>query len=112
MDDTFLLFSASDHVFHKYINSRHNNMTFTYETEKENKLAFLDVLVTRKGGRSFTTSLYRKPTFSGLYSNFESFMADSYKRGLILEQIPYRGLLSQRYFSKFFISPKISGLLY
>ena len=51
MDDTFLLFSASDHVlkFHKYINSRHNNMTFTYETEKENNLVFLDVLVIREG---------------------------------------------------------------
>ena len=46
-------------------------MTFTYETEKDNKLAFLDVLVTREGGRwSFSSSLYRKPTFSGLYSNF------------------------------------------
>ena len=46
MDDTFLLFSASDHVlkFHKYINSRHNNMTFTYETEKENKSAHLYIV--------------------------------------------------------------------
>ena len=61
MDDTFLLFSASDHVlkFHKYINSRHNNMTFTYETEKENKLAFLDVLVSREwGGGGYSAHLY------------------------------------------------------
>ena len=83
MDDTFLLFSSQDHVlkFHKYINSRHENMTFTFEIEKNNSLAFLDVLVTREG--TFCTSLYRKPTFSGLYSNFESFMPDSYKKGLI-----------------------------
>ena len=36
MDDTFVLFSSSDHVlkFHKYINSRHKNMIFTYEIGK------------------------------------------------------------------------------
>ena len=83
MDDTFVLFSSSNHVFkfHKYINSRHKNMTFTYEIEENNSLAPLDVLVTRE--ETFCTSLYRKPTFSGLYSNFESFMPISYKKGLI-----------------------------
>ena len=83
MDDTFVLFSSFDHVlkFHKYINSRHKNMIFTYEIEENNSLAFLDVLVTRE--EKFCTSLYRKPTFSGLYSNFESFMPISYKKGLI-----------------------------
>ena len=83
MDDTFLLFSSMEHVkkFHKYINSRHKNMTFTYEIEKNNSLAFLDVLITRE--ETFCTSLYRKPTFSGLYSNYKSFMPDSYKKGLI-----------------------------
>ena len=83
MDDTFILFSSEDHVnkFHKYINSRHKNMTFTFEVEKDRTLAFLDVLITR--GEIFSTSLYRKPTFSGLYSNFKSFMPDSYKKGLV-----------------------------
>ena len=84
MDDTFILFSSEDHVkkFHKYINSRHKNMVFTFEVEKNNSLAFLDVLITREE-TNFCTSLYRKPTFSGLYSNFKSFMPDSYKKGLI-----------------------------
>ena len=83
MDAKFVLFSSSDHVlkFHKYINSRHKNMTFTYEIEENNSLAFLDVLVTRE--ENVCTSLYRKPTFSGLYSNFESSMPISYKKGLI-----------------------------
>ena len=56
-------------------------MTFTHEIEENNSLAFLDVLVTRE--ETFCTSLYRKPTFSGLYSNFESFTPVSYKKGLI-----------------------------
>ena len=49
-------------------------MRFTYETEKNNSLAFLDVLVTREN--TFCTSLYRKPTFS-------VGMPDTYKKGLI-----------------------------
>ena len=84
MDDTFLLFSSENHAkkFFRYINSRHKNMSFTSEVEEGGKLAFLDVLVTRIGNY-FCTSLYRKPTFSGLYSHYKSFMPDSYKRGLV-----------------------------
>jgi hypothetical protein len=84
MDDTFLLFTSENHVkkFFRYINSRHESMSFTYEVEAEGKLAFLDVLVTRIEG-AFCTSLYRKPTFSGLYSHYKSCMPDTYKKGLI-----------------------------
>ena len=84
MDDTFLLFRSMDHIkkFFRYINSRHKNMSFTFEVEEGGKLAFLDVLITRDGG-SFLTSVYRKPTFSGLYSHYESFMPRTYKAGLI-----------------------------
>ena len=31
----------------------------------------------------FTTTVYHKPTFSGVYSKFNSFIADEYKHGLI-----------------------------
>ena len=34
-------------------------------------------------GNSFSTGLYRKPTFSEVYSNYESFMESSYKSGLV-----------------------------
>ena len=33
---------------------------------------------------SFVTTIYRKPTFSGIYTNFTSFMPRKYKYGLIL----------------------------
>ena len=39
-------------------------MSFSMETEKENKLFFLDVEVIREQGK-FTTTFYRKPTFCG-----------------------------------------------
>ena len=31
----------------------------------------------------FTTTVYRKPTFSGVYSNFESFLLSVYKFGMV-----------------------------
>ena len=51
-------------------------------TKKENKLFFLDVEVIREQGK-FTTTIYRKPTFSGVYSNFESFLPSVYKFGIV-----------------------------
>ena len=47
------------------------------ETEKENNLSFLDVELIHEQGK-FRTTIYRKPTFSGVYSNFESFLPSVY----------------------------------
>ena len=57
-------------------------MSFSMETEKENKLSFFDVEVIREKGKCITT-IYRKPTFSGVYSNFESFLPSVYKFGMV-----------------------------
>ena len=75
VDDIFILFKLNDHLkyFQDFLNSCHINMSFSMETEKENKLSFLDVKVIREKGK-FTTTIYRKLTFSGVYSNFESFL--------------------------------------
>ena len=45
-------------------------------------MPFLDVLITRTSN-GFKTSVYHKPTFSGVYSNFNSFISKEYKVGLI-----------------------------
>ena len=58
--------------FQDFLNSRHINMSFFLETEKENKLSFIDFEYTCKQGK-FTVTFDRKSTFSGTYSNFESF---------------------------------------
>ena len=42
------------------------------ETEKESKLSFLDVEIIPEQGK-FTITVYQEPTFSSVYSNFESF---------------------------------------
>ena len=57
-------------------------MSFSMEAEKDNKLSFLDVEVIREQGK-FTKTIHRKPTFGGVYSNFESFLSSVYKFGMV-----------------------------
>ena len=57
-------------------------MSFSMDTEKENKLYFFGIEVICEQGK-FTTTIYRKPAFSGVYSNFESFLSLAYKFGML-----------------------------
>ena len=57
-------------------------MSFTSETERNNIFSFLDVEISRESGK-FATSVYRKPTFSGVYTHFDSFVPMSFKFGMI-----------------------------
>ena len=82
--DTFLLFRTKDHVekFKNYLNKQHKNIKFTLEIEENGSLSFLDITITRENNK-FVTSVYRKPTFSGVFTNFEKFIQEMHKRGLI-----------------------------
>ena len=84
VDDTFLLFRSKDHVekFRNYLTKQHKNIKFTSEIEENSSLSFLDIKISRENNKS-VTSVYRKPTFRGVFTNFESFILDIYKRGLI-----------------------------
>ena len=84
VDDIIVLFKDKSHLtlFVEYMNSQHPNIKFTKEEEKDNTLPFLDVCIKRENG-SFTTSLYRKDTFSGVYTNYKSHLSNNYKLGLI-----------------------------
>ena len=57
-------------------------MSFTIETGQNNKISFLDVNVICEQSK-FITSIYRKPTFSGVCTHFDSFVPDTYKIGMI-----------------------------
>ena len=57
-------------------------MNFTSEEEVDDSLPFLDVFVMRDSGK-FITSVYRKPTFSGVYTNYNSYIPLSYKTSLV-----------------------------
>ena len=47
-------------------------MKFFFDEEKNGKLSFLDVEVSREGNK-FATTVYRKPTFNGVCTHFDSF---------------------------------------
>ena len=64
-------------LFVKYLNQQHPNITFTSEVERDGKLPYLDINISRSQGK-FNTSVYRKPTFTGLFTNFHSFIKHSF----------------------------------
>ena len=64
------------------MNSRHTNIKLTIEAEKDNQLAFININ-TMKQDESFLTGIYRKPTFSGICTNYSSLISSEYKTGLV-----------------------------
>ena len=84
VDDIFALFSSPDHAdkFKEYLSSKHPNINFSIEKEKDGCLPFLDVIILRENEK-FVTNVYRKKTFSAVYTNFKSFIPETYKIGLI-----------------------------
>ena len=84
VDDIFILVEKIEHLekFKEYLNSKHKNIHFTSEIETEGKLPFLDVLIDRNGEK-IVTSVYRKPTFTGVYTHYHSFLPNVYKFGLL-----------------------------
>ena len=81
------------------MSSQHSNINFSQEQEINNSLSFLDILVKRENNK-FTTNVYRKPTFSGVLTNFESFIPIHFKRGLIFSLL-HRGYSICSDFKKF-----------
>ena len=62
--------------FLEVLNNLHPCLQFTMESEVDGKLPFLDVLVLRdEVSEEFLTTIYRKPTFTGLYTRWDSFCA-------------------------------------
>ena len=67
VDDIFVLFTSSESAdsLREYMFFKHQNINFTVEQENVGSLSLLDVKICRKNGK-FLTSVYRKPTFSGV----------------------------------------------
>ena len=55
--------------FFEFFNCLHKNMKYTLEKESNKFLSFLDILIKNKGNR-FPTSVYRKKTSIGLFTQF------------------------------------------
>ena len=85
VDDTFTMFDSKDNAneFLTFLNSRHDSIKFTLEFEEDNKIPFLDILLKRCPDNTFSTSVYCKKTFTGLYTKWDSFTPRKYKINLI-----------------------------
>ena len=83
-DDILSVFNSHDEAkrFFSYLNSRHPNVKFTMETEVNQVIPFLDVLIDNCSN-IWSTTTYHKSTYSGLLLNFYSFTSRFSKISLI-----------------------------
>ena len=80
VDDIFVTFNSHEQLkkFVEYMNTKHPNIKFTFEHELNNTFSFLDVKISLENH-----TVYRKPTFSGVFANFKSFIPTFQKFGLV-----------------------------
>ena len=74
VDDTFTILQSSQRDgFLEYLNSIDQHIQFTAEDQREDgAMPFLDILVTPGRDGSLSTSMYRKPTHTDLYLQWDS----------------------------------------
>ena len=83
VDDTFVIIDKTQiDPFFAHINSLDDNIKFTQEPMKDNKIPFLDCNVLVANGK-LTTAVYRKPTHTDQYLNFDSHHPLIHKLGVI-----------------------------
>ena len=84
VDDTFVSWSHAEDIktLLDHINALRPTIKFTMEIEENNELPFLDVLVKRTES-GISTTVYKKPTHTGLYLNYESNHPACIKNGLV-----------------------------
>ena len=80
-DDIFVTFNSYELLkkFVEHMSTKHPNIKFTFEHEH---FSFLDVKICWENNK-LTTSVYRKPIFSGGFTNFRSFIPTVYKFRLV-----------------------------
>ncbi|XP_064488312.1 uncharacterized protein LOC135400400 [Ornithodoros turicata] len=82
--DTFVILN-SDHVgdFHSVLNSIAPSINFTYETEQNGKLPFLDVCARRCSSGDIQTCVYRKRCDTGGFLGFDSHRPTEHKWSVV-----------------------------
>ena len=83
-DDTIVVIKQTEvDEFHNHVNDVEARIKFTIEHETNNSIPFLDVCVTRKANGELMTKIYKKPTHTNRYLNFNSAHSMSQKQGLV-----------------------------
>ena len=75
-------FNGAYRKFKSVITSNTKILSLQLKLKKRGSLSFLDIKVSREN-KKFVTSFYRKPTFSRVFTNFESFNSKSCGYSLI-----------------------------
>ena len=68
--------------FEKCLSSKNPNISFSLGKEIDGRLSFLDINIYCEKGK-FVTNVCRKKILSGVYTNFNSFIPETYKTTLI-----------------------------
>ena len=78
------MFLSQTHLnnFVNYMNIKQPNIKYNLEFKINNSFSFLDVKVTLTANQ-LVTSVFQKATFSGVFTNFKSFIPVAYKFGLV-----------------------------
>ena len=86
VNDTFIVANNMTDVTRllNVFNSAHLNLSFTVEIERDCSLSFLDVQVHRRQDGSAAFSIFRKKTWTGVYTSFHSYVPLSYKRAVVI----------------------------
>ena len=90
VDDTFVLIEPTTKVGDvlEILNNFHPSINFTYQLETNGSLPFLDVWVTRSvETKKLQTAVYRKETFTGLMTKWDSFVPKQYKKACVVTMI-------------------------
>ena len=81
---SFLIFKSHAQIdkFLNYLNNKHPNIKFTSDVEENNTLPFLETFFKHENN-IISSSMYRKPTFTGLYSKYDYFTPIIHKKYLV-----------------------------
>ena len=78
----------------QHLNGQHPAIHFTMEVEEHGQLPFLDLSVRRREEGLLSTTIYKKPTHTGRYLNFNSNVPTSVKRSVALSVFRRRTYLT------------------
>ena len=88
VDDTFTIVKKGKLIeVISALDDFHPNISFTHEIEKERKIAFLDVLLTKEENGSIQTGVYRKTTNNSIYIHWKSHAPKQWKIGTLTNMI-------------------------
>ena len=85
VDNIFVLFSLPEHLeaFLNFLKGPHGSMSFRIKKEKQNRMYFLALQIIHQDKTFTTSSVYLKPTLSGVYTHFDSILSSTCKSGTV-----------------------------